>query len=165
MTKEEEDFIYFKENQLANINITTGQIDIYTRTKSGSKILVKNVGYKNPDGYIRFWANKTLRMKHRFIFWYVYGYLPKEINHKDFCRDNNSISNLEASNRSLNTTGKRKREPYNHLSEPEIHKIFEMYRNGVSITKLSKIFYRSRCALKALISGKTYRDITSIYFQ
>ena len=69
------DFQYFKQHQLANVDFLTGQIDVYAKAnitnkhsplKGTAKIYVrKDVGSKNPDGYIRLWCDNKLRMKHR----------------------------------------------------------------------------------------------------
>lgn len=74
------------------------------------------VGWKQKAGYISTKIDKKSYLVHRLIFLYVYGHMPKYIDHINRVRDDNRISNLRSAtiivnsrNRCLrhdNTSGK-----------------------------------------------------------
>lgn len=166
MLQEEIDFQYFKDNQLDFIDTSTGKIDsFYYVGKHKGKRVNKDIGSLNHDGYSRIWCNKKLRMKHRFIFWYVYGYIPKEIDHIDGNRNNNSISNLREVSRSENTSNKFKKRSYKELTEQQVHEICKLLLQGDSITSIALKFNRSRCHIKAIKLKKYWKRISDLYFK
>lgn len=166
MLQEEIDFQYFKTNQLESIDLTTGKIDSYNRVKStGNKRIHKDIGSLNHDNYSRIWCNGALRMKHRFIFWYVYGYIPEEVDHIDGNRNNNAISNLREVNRSQNTSNKKQTRSFKKLTEQEVHIVCQMLVNGESITAIANKFNKSRCQIKAIKLKKYWKRISDNYFK
>lgn len=169
------DFQYFKKHQLANIDFSTGIIDVYAKanirtknpdgtfTKSFKQYVRKDVGSKNPDGYIRLWCGDRLRMKHRLIYWLYHGVIPNEIDHINKTRDDNSISNLRSVDRKENVSNvvqpiKRK------FTDNELHQICQEILNGKSDTQLSKDFNCSRMAIRTLRTKKYHTDISDNYF-
>lgn len=162
MNQEEIDFQIFKENNLESVDFNTGKINTYYYIR-GTKRIVKDVGSLNRDGYIRIWCNKKLRMKHRLLYWLYYGVLPKEIDHIDSNRRNNSITNLRSVNRSENTSNKTKR-TYKQLKEEDVHQICQMLVNGDSITDIANKFNRSRCQIKAIKTKKYWKTVSDYYF-
>lgn len=165
MTQEELDFIYFKEHQLEDVDFTTGQIDIKSKTKKpGIYKYFYDVGSLNSDGYVRLWCNGRLRMKHRLLFWLYHGYLPPEVDHDDKIRNHNSITNLIASDRVDNTVDKTPR-TYTQLTDEQVHEICKIIILGnVNITQIAKQFNRSRVQIKAILSKKYWSQISDQYF-
>ena len=165
MTQEECDFNYFESRQLKYVDFDTGQIDVWMCDKNGNRTRqAHNVGSKNPDGYIRVWCNGRLRMKHRLLFWLYHRYLPPEVDHDDKIRDHNSISNLVASDRSRNTSGKTPRS-YKQLTEAEVRVVCEMIASGdYNITQIASHAGRSRTQIKAIQVKKSWKAIADQYF-
>ena len=165
MTKELNDFNHFKTHQLVNVDFSTGQLDIKYNTKVVGKYrYLSNVGSPNQDGYIRVRCNGTHRMKHRLLYWLKHGLLPKEVDHIDNVRDNNSITNLREVDRSTNTTSKKPR-TFKQLTAKEVHSLCSDIALGtMNITNLSNKYGRSRVQIKAIISKKYWKDISDQYF-
>ncbi len=167
------DFQYFKQHQLANVDFTTGQIDVYAKAIIGNKksplfgtyktYVREDVGSKNPDGYIRIWCNQRLRMKHRLLYWLYHGVLPNEVDHINKVRDDNSISNLRSVDRKENVSNivqpKKKK-----FTKDEIHQICKEILLGKSDTQLAKDFDCSRIAIRTIRTKKYHTDISSLYF-
>lgn len=167
------DFQHFKQHQLANVDFSTGQIDVYakaniTNPKSPLKgsyktYIRKDVGSKNSDGYIRVWCKDKLRMKHRLLYWLYYGILPNEIDHINKARDDNSITNLRSVDRKENVSNLVQ----NHrkkFTDTELHQICQEILNGKSDTQLSKDFNCSRIAIRTIRIKKYHTDISDNYF-
>lgn len=164
MTQEEQDFIYFRENQLNFVDFSTGRLDVLVNQKGGKKRISLDIGSLNQDGYVRVWCNGKLRMKHRLIFWLYHGYIPEEIDHFDSVRNNNGISNLLDSMRSRNCTNKSKRS-YKQLTAKEVHLLCNDIAQGrFTITELSNKYGRSRCQIKGIMSKKYWKEISNQYF-
>ena len=160
MSKELEDFIYFKENQLVSVDFNTGTINV----KDKRNKLYKNVGSLNKDGYQRIWCNSTLRMKHRLLYWLYFNELPEEIDHLDHNRNNNNINNLRSVTRKENTKNKTKR-IFKHLTKEEIHSLCkDITSNKYSITFLAEKYNKSRVQIKAIIAKKYWTKISDRYF-
>jgi len=51
-------------------------------------------GYKTKEGYIKISIDGKKYLAHRLVWLYVYGYMPKQIDHIDHNRANNTICNL-----------------------------------------------------------------------
>lgn len=165
MTQEEIDFQYFEKNQLLNIDFNTGTIDVTQKTKKpGSLRKILNVGSISHDGYQRIWCKDHLRMKHRLIFWLYHHYLPEEVDHIDHNRNNNSISNLRASNRKENTKGNHFQK-YTRLDINTVHSLCkDIASNQYTITYLAKKYNRSRCHIKSIMNKKYWKQISDLYF-
>lgn len=165
MNQEILDFEYFRDNQLHNVDFTTGVIDIKCKTrKEGYYKYFSNVGSENQDGYVRLWCNRRLRMKHRLLFWLYHGYLPEEVDHDDKIRNNNKITNLISSNRSLNTVNKTVR-TFKQLTAKQVHEICKIVSlDSMNITEIAKEFGKSRCQIKAIINKKYWSHISDQYF-
>lgn len=161
MNQEELNFIYFKENQLYFVDFNLGIID--TKSINNSRIF-KNVGSLNSDGYQRIWCNSKLRMKHRLIYWLYHNKLPKEIDHIDGNRNNNSIFNLKEVDRKENTTNKKQKRTFKQLTNKQVHEICKMLINNCSITEIANKFNRSRCQIKAIKLKKYWSKISDLYF-
>lgn len=72
------------------------------RAPIGSK--AGNFNKYNQRWYVR--VNKTKYLEHRLIFLWHFGWLPKEVDHKDNCRTNNLIENLRPATGSQNQQNK-----------------------------------------------------------
>ena len=169
MTNELKDFIHFKENQLFNIDFLTGKIDVLrecTNPKTGVKYKQRrtDVGSLNSDGYVRLWCNKSLRMKHRLIYWLFYNEMPIEVDHIDKNRSNNAISNLRSVSRTVNVQGtlfKGRR----IFSEQEVHKICELLsQKSHSQEQIAKMLKCSRMAIQGISSKRRHSSIADLYF-
>lgn len=130
MSKELNDFKYFRDNQLHSINFSTGEI-----TAKGGRWgnhLYQDVGSMNPDGYVRLWCNKQLRMKHRLIYFLYHNELPstgEEMDHFDNVRNNNGISNLRVLTKTLNNTACANRKFGKQFAESDIHIVCKMLQD------------------------------------
>lgn len=170
MEQELIDFNYFKDNQLHYFNKETGQLDVMKRNKKGVysiSHICKDVGSKNDDGYIRIWCNKKLRMKHRLIYFLVHNILPKkgyEIDHKDNCRDNNSVANLrilsKANNNKTTARGKQSKQ----LTSKQTHLICKLLQDtSLSDLKISLKMNKSRGTIRDIKTRRTWRSISDTY--
>ena len=151
MTQEQQDFEYFRDNQLHSIDFTTGVIT----SKGGrwGKHLYYDIGSENPDGYSRLWCNRSLRMKHRLVYFLYHEELPmagEEIDHFDNIRNNNSISNLRVLTKSQNNTGCADRK-IGRFTKELIHKVCDLLQS----TSLSD----QAIAEQLDVSRATVRDI------
>lgn len=164
MSQEIADFESFKQNQLVSVDFASGVIDAKSFNRWGQQRIHLDIGHTSHDGYIRIYCTRKLRMKHRFLFWLFHGYLPEEVDHVDGVRDNNSITNLAASDRSQNTSGKSVRS-YSHLTEEQVHALCADLKAGdLSITAMAKKYGRSRVQIKAILSKKYWSQISDQYF-
>lgn len=169
MTQEELDFIYFKNHQLSSVDFSTGQIDSKAFRKNNRKSnyfwkITKNIGSLNEDGYIRVWCNNRLRMKHRLLFWLYHGYLPKEVDHIDKNRSNNSISNLRAVTHQENVQGLtfhgRK-----IFTNTELHQICKMIASKqYTDLQIANQFNCKRTTIMGIRTKYRHSDIASQYF-
>lgn len=148
------------------IDPDTGRIDVEFTCGRGNKGIKRmtNIGSLNHDGYIRIWCNNRLSFKHRFLFWYYHGYLPKEIDHIDRNKQNNSIKNLRAVDRKANCLNKSARKPYTKLSVANVHALCKDLLSGMSITDVAKKYHRSRTQIKQIKLKHYWKDIASLYF-
>ena len=129
MSQEIEDFRYFQKHQLVSVDYATGVI--ITKGGKWGNAIYHDVGSKNPDGYIRLWCNKRLRMKHRLIFFLAYGTIPEagnEIDHIDKNRSNNCLKNLCIAAKRINNTGSLNR-MVGRFTEDEIHRICQLLQD------------------------------------
>lgn len=151
MSQEKIDFEYFKNHQLLSVDYSTGVINA-KGGRNGNHIY-QDVGSKNPDGYIRLWCNKRLRMKHRLLFYLYHGVLPPaghEIDHIDKQRDNNAISNLCIATKSVNNAGSNNRK-IGRFTTTTIHKVCKLLQD----TTLSDTAIADQCE----VTRATVRDI------
>jgi hypothetical protein len=59
-------------------------------------------GAKSGHGYKKITVNQKAYYAHQLIFLMQHGYIPKLVDHIDGNTDNNTVTNLRASNKSLN---------------------------------------------------------------
>ena len=127
MSRELQDFEYFKEHQMIGFNQVTGQLDVITARNRK----YYDIGSINADGYVRIRCNNTLYMKHRLVHYLVSGTLPSkghEIDHIDKNRSNNAPSNLRIVSKSQNNSGCANRK-IKHLSKDNVIKVCEALAN------------------------------------
>ena len=130
MNQEIVDFTHFKTHQLVSMDNATGVI--IAKGGRWGNTLYYDVGSLNPDGYVRMWCGKHLRMKHRFIFFMAYGVLPKpghEIDHIDKNRSNNCLSNLCVTTKSINNSAGLNRK-IGRFTKEEIHSVCKLLQNS-----------------------------------
>ena len=170
MTQEELDFIYFKQNELHSVDFQTGTINTKAwRRKNGYTTdtylrITKNVGSKNPDGYIRIWCNGRLRMKHRLLFWLYHNELPEEIDHINRIRDDNCIDNLRSVNRSENNKGYTSK-GRKHFTKEELHNLCkDIASNQYSDENLANKYNCSRIAIMGIRHKRRHANIANLYF-
>jgi len=91
------------------------------------------VGEKKDDkGYYRIKIDKKQYRLHQLAFLYIYGYIPKEIDHKNKNRADNSIENLRDVSRTQNM---RNKNIYKNNSSGE--KGIHINKNGMFIVQIS----------------------------
>jgi len=71
-----------------------------------SKLIGQKAGSIHSTGYRHITFMNKQHKAHRLIWLYVYGYLPKEIDHIDGNRQNNKLENLREVTRSQNQYNK-----------------------------------------------------------
>lgn len=151
MNQETEDFEYFKKHQMVSVDFNTG-ILVAKGGRTGNH-LYYDIGSKNPDGYVRLWCNRRLRMKHRLIFFLAHGILPKEgeeIDHIDKDRSNNCLNNLCIASKRVNNMGSNDRK-IGRFSKETIHEVCRLLQH----TDLSD----EAIASKVGVTRATVRDI------
>lgn len=67
----------------------------------------REVGSRDPDGYMRVKVGDSTIGAHRVIFFMHHGYLPEMVDHIDGDIYNNQIDNLRAATRYLNARNRR----------------------------------------------------------
>ena len=90
----------FLEKYMKDRLVYDGSTGLFTWTKGQKKGEI--AGWKHHSGYVCINLNYTQYSAHRLAWLYTYGYLPKEIDHKDRDKANNKISNLRSVTRSEN---------------------------------------------------------------
>lgn len=163
MSQELKDFEYFRDNQLANFDTVTGQLDVKTKTNR----LCINIGSVNEDGYVRVWCNGKLRMKHRLVYFLVHGDIPEngfEIDHVDKDRANNAPHNLRKVTKPVNNTGCNNRKFGKQLTDEQVHTICQLLANtNLSDLNIAKEVNRSRGTIRDIKTRRTRTKISSGY--
>lgn len=96
------DYVEYKDGGL----YWTRQVHKSRKTKG------ERVGTVDKKGYRVLTFKGKKYFEHRIIFWLFNGYLPEEVDHIDRDTFNNSIENLRAANRSINTLNTRSKNVY-----------------------------------------------------
>lgn len=94
-----------------NYNPETG---IFTRKTKSLKYNIGDVVGCNCNGYTYICCNKKNRYAHRLAWLYVYGYIPKYIDHVNGNKKDNRIANLRETTISQNMHNSKK--PKNNTS-------------------------------------------------
>ena len=67
----------------------------FTWIKSSPKMIGKVAGtVKGDSGYVQIQIGNKLHRAHRLVFLYVFGYMPKFVDHENHNRADNSLDNL-----------------------------------------------------------------------
>ena len=91
---------------ILNYNETTG---VFTRISNPTpRSHIGSIVGSNINGYVCTTINKKFYYMHRLAWLYVYGVMPKYIDHIDGNRCNNSISNLRSINKMENHKNMKK---------------------------------------------------------
>lgn len=72
------------------------------RTKSGTAKRLDVAGKEDRDGYRAVRINSRFYMVHRIVFFWVHGFWPDQVDHRNNNKGDNSISNLRAASHSQN---------------------------------------------------------------
>lgn len=164
MTQEIHDFEFFKTNQLVSVDYVTGII-IAKGGKGGNR-LYYDIGSANPDGYIRLWCDKHLRMKHRLMFYMAHDVLPKpgeEIDHIDKDRANNRLSNLCIAAKRVNNIGSLNRK-IGRFTEEQIHEVCKLLQNSeLSDTSIANEVGVSRATVRDIKCRNSRQTISATY--
>lgn len=88
----------------------------------------------------------------------------REINHKDFNKENNNVSNLEWCNRSYNVNYNFKKRNYikqieksSPLSKEQVIVIPDLIKYGFSIKLISKLFNVGHITIRNIVARKTWK--------
>jgi hypothetical protein len=77
---------------------------LYWRVRPSTSVRIGAItGSVNSTGYRQTRINKKIYLNHRIIFLWHYGWLPKNVDHKDKNPLNNKIDNLRAATESENS--------------------------------------------------------------
>lgn len=165
MSAELNDFKYFRDNQLHTVNFNTGEIS----AKGGrwGTHIYQDIGSSNPDGYVRLWCNRKLRMKHRLIYFLYHNDLPtkgEEIDHFDHIRDNNAISNLRILSKAMNNTGCLNKWSGPRFAKEIIVNICELLQNtNTSDQNIANITGVSRSLVRDIKTYDLHKSISQNY--
>ena len=164
MNQELIDFEHFKQHQLVSVDFTTGVI-----TAKGGRwqnTIYQDVGSENPDGYIRLWCNRKLRMKHRLVFFLAHGVIPKanqEIDHIDKNRSNNCLKNLCVTSKRVNNMG-ASRVKKKQFSKEAIHQICHLLQNtSISDLDIAAEVGTSRATVRDIKCRESRQTISNNY--
>lgn len=164
MSQERQDFQYFKEHQLESVDFATGII--HAKGGRWGTHVYHDVGSVNSDGYVRLWCNKSLRMKHRLIFFLAYGALPKageEIDHIDKNRSNNCLTNLCVAAKRVNNTGSLNRK-IGRFSGEDIHRVCQLLQNSDwSDERIARETGASRATVRDIKCRRSRQAISASY--
>ena len=80
--------------------------ELYWREARGGVAAGARAGGRDAEGYVLVRVNGRKIAAHRLIFFMFYGYLPKEVDHKDLNKSNNNIDNLRAATTAQNASNK-----------------------------------------------------------
>jgi HNH endonuclease/AP2 domain len=97
---------YLKE--ILNYDPLTG-VFTWNVNRIANKIKGQIAGTLDKDGYRQIGINSKVYKAHQLAWLYVYGYLPKEIDHIHGIKDDNRISELREATSSQNKCNKPKR--------------------------------------------------------
>src|SRR5690606_33911522 len=90
--------------QLLDYDPTTG---IFTRRVSRGGMKKGSVaGFTSVKGYTVIGVDGKLYSAHRLAWLYVYGVMPREIDHRNRVKTDNSILNLREASRAMNNQNK-----------------------------------------------------------
>lgn len=110
---------------------------------------------------------KTIKV-HRLV---ASAFIPnlddyREINHKDFNKENNSVSNLEWCDRSYNVNYNFLKRDYieqiqkvTPLTIEQVMVIPELIDYGFSIKLISKLFHVGHITIRNIVAGKTWKPL------
>lgn len=110
---------------------------------------------------------KTIKV-HRLV---ASAFIPnldecREINHKDFNKENNSVSNLEWCNRKYNVNYNFSERDYieqikkvTPLTVEQVKVIPELIDYGFSIKLISKLFNVGHITIRNIVAGKTWKPL------
>jgi DNA-binding transcriptional regulator YiaG len=161
MNQEILDFEYFKTHQLVSVDYITGVI-----VAKRNKHTYYDIGSANPDGYVRLWCDKSLRMKHRLVFYMAHGILPKageEIDHIDKNRSNNCLKNLCIATKRVNNMGSLNRQ-IKHFTKEQIHSICKLLQDSeLSDSSIAETVGVSRATVRD-IKCRTSRQTISVNY-
>ena len=164
VAQETEDFEYFKKHQMVSVDFNTGLI--VAKGGRWNNTTYFDVGSKNPDGYVRLWCNRRLRMKHRLIFFLAHGILPgpgQEIDHIDKDRSNNCLKNLCIASKRVNNMGSLNRK-IGRFSKETIHQICDLLQNsGLSDEQIANDVGVSRPTVRDIKCRRSRQTISVNY--
>lgn len=163
-----DDFKFFRDYQLYNVDFSTGCIDTSRPHpyKKDSKIIRKDVGSLNQDGYVRLWCKHTLRMKHRLLYFLYYGELPIEIDHIDDNRSNNNIANLRSVTRKEQLMNiKKSKKGTKRLTKEQVIKVYELCSEGLNNTEIAKQLGFARTTIRDIRNLRSHKKLALSYFR
>jgi len=137
--------------------------EVYSKTKNGFRFLKP---FLDKDGYKKHTlSNNGLRFK-RFVHQIIYeswiGEYEKNmtLDHKDFNKKNNNISNLRLMNRAENSGRKKPKSSFLHpgsyVTPDFVLKVKELYSRGITPYRMSKDFGWSITLCKNIAYGLKY---------
>jgi len=143
--------------------------------KRGRPIIMKV--HKNKYGYLQLDLsdeNKTAHSKttHRLV---ISAFIPNtyakpEINHKDGCKTNNNVSNLEWATGSENMThayatglhSSKRGKKHPHLTEEQIIEIYKMAQGeSHTLKEIGGIFGVSPATVSFIKTGRSWKELTA----
>jgi len=93
----------------------------------------KDAGFQRPDGYWKISIDGKQYYKHRVIFLWYYGFLPKIIDHADGNVANNTIQNLRAATQAQNNCNRKLSRNKSGFYGVSLHKPSGLYRARIKV--------------------------------
>ncbi len=137
----------YRLKQVLRYHPSTGALYWLVKRERG-----KIAGHIGLDGYLRIRINRMSYLSHRLIWFYMYGYWSdKAIDHIDWNKSNNKLSNLREATRNENQYNSLVR---NKLGVKGVEKNFHRYRAKATYNKR---FYHLGC-YDTLLEAKNAYD-------
>ena len=114
---------------------------IFTCKKPRKGCRRKGAGSIDNEGYVRICIHGTRYLAHRLAWFYVYGWCPPLLDHKDRNRSNNAINNLRVANYSLNNLNSAVHSDKTNDLPKGVRYAKDRKRFGVSIQINKKRYY------------------------
>lgn len=163
-----EDFI------LAGLYSADKEGAIYSHRDGKKKKLILS---RKPNGYLKFNAygfgvSKTFHA-HRFVWVFFNGFIPgnRQVHHRDFDRQNNSISNLELATPKQNSRASSRMGRFSisknvgsknskaKLCETKVVEIRKLLQDGISVSKIAIEYCVGTTAIYDVKHGRRWKHI------
>lgn len=142
--------------ELVRYNRRTG---VFTALQtSGARFAGKEMVATNRRGYVRFALDGKEYLAHRLVWFYVHGYWPEEVDHRNGIKNDNRLRNLREATSLLNKQNKRRAQGANPLLGASWNKRKQKWKAAIRIPGDVRLFLgyfdTAQAAHKAYVCAK-----------